>query len=65
MRNSNPGKLVQHEDGRKGIAYHDDQDYSWRKENKVVVQFIDEDHRPKGKKRAVKEDKLKQIGYVD
>lgn len=65
MSKKNPGKLVQHEDGRKGIAYHDDQDWRWRRKEKVVVQFIDENHKPKGKKRAVHQDKLSQIGYVD
>lgn len=57
------GILVRHEDGRKGIAYRKDQNKPGI--DKVVVQFVDDDMNKDGAKRAVKAEKLTQIGFVD
>lgn len=59
------GKLVKHEDGRRGIVYNQDQLPKLEKQDKVVVQFVNKQMKPDGPKRAVKAEKLTQIGFVD
>jgi len=62
------GILIEHQDGRIGIAYHNDQMKQFSKENKYVVRFFIDNDFKKGlnkQKRAVKHDKLKQIGFID
>lgn len=60
-----PGKLVKHEDGRRGIVYNDAQLPQLLKEDKIVVQFIGVRAKPDGKPRAVLRSKLSVIGFID
>lgn len=61
----NPGYLVKHDDGRRGIAYNADQKPKFQKEGKVVVQFVKDKMKPDGPKKAVKKTRLTIKGYVD
>lgn len=65
MARKNPGYLVKHDDGRRGIAYNADQTPKFKKEGKVVVQFVKKHMKPDGKKRAVKKTKLTVKGFID
>lgn len=65
MGRNSKGILVRHEDGRKGILYSRDQKETFTKEKKAVVQFVDKDMKPTGKKRSVLSEKLTQIGFID
>ena len=60
-----PGYLVEHDDGRRGIAYHSDQKRRFRKQGKMVVQFTDEEFRPVGRKKAIKKTRLTIKGFAD
>ena len=63
-----PGKLVEHDDGRRGIAYNNDQYTQFSKQNKVIVRFFIDNEINNGlskEKRSVSHNKLKIIGYVD
>jgi hypothetical protein len=63
-----PGKLVQHEDGRKGIAYNNDQLDKFLEQNKLIVKFFIDNEIKNGlskEKRAVLSDKLTIIGFID
>lgn len=67
MRN-NSGYLVEHEDGRQGIAYDEDQIEQFTKQNKFIVKFFIDNDMKKGlnkEKRSVKGSKLKLLGYID
>ena len=62
------GLLLQHQDGRRGIAYHNDQIEQFSKQSKYIIRFFIDNDFTKGldeQKRAVKSDKLKQIGLID
>lgn len=63
-----PGKFVQHQDGRKGIAYNNDQLEKFLKDDKLIVKFFIDNEVKKGlseEKRAVHIDKLTTLGLVD
>lgn len=63
-----PGRLVEHQDGRQGIAYNNDQLEDFINKDKVIVRFFIDNEINKGladEKRSVSSDKLKQIGFVD
>jgi hypothetical protein len=51
----NSGKIVQLQDGRRGVIYNDDRPYG----NKVMVRL------DTGAKVLVRPEKLKTIGYFD
>lgn len=61
------GFIVQHEDGRRGVAYHDDQYDQFSKQNKIVVRFFETDEMKNlsKEKRTVKQEKLQTIGFID
>lgn len=64
----NSGRLIEHEDGRKGIAYQRDQSPKFASQNKVVCRFFtDNDMKKKlqDQKVAVKFEKIKVQGFVD
>lgn len=62
-----PGEIVQHQDGRKGIAYNDDQLQQFLDQEKMIVRFfLNENFKLLAKeKRAVKFEKLTRIGFID
>lgn len=62
------GTIVEHNDGRRGIAYDNDQLEQFLKQEKFIVRFFIENEIKNGlsdKKHAVKFNKLKTIGMVD
>lgn len=64
-----PGRIVVHQDGRKGIAYNDDQYKQYQEKNQAIVRFFtdseDLSSELSKEKRAVNYDKLQTIGYID
>ena len=59
----NPGSMVRHEDGRKGIVYNKNQRH--REDGKVIVNFFDKEGNLDNTNYAVDVGKLTKIGYVD
>lgn len=64
---TNAGILVEHDDGRRGIIYHEDQKKKFpNPKNRVLVTMTDEDWEPRDvKKHIISEDKLHFKGYVN
>lgn len=61
----NPGRLVKHTDGRRGIAYNRDQTRDIAAQGKAAVRFYSDAGVLATAKRLVSADKLKVVGFID
>jgi hypothetical protein len=59
----NPGKIVQHEDGRIGFAFDKEQKYGLGL--RVMVHVVTDDFKPTGDKVLWSISKIKLIGFTD
>ena len=63
-----PGRVVEHIDGRRGIAYNDDQIKEFDDKDKSIVRFFKDNDITASlniEKRAVDNDKLITQGYIE
>jgi len=62
-----PGRIVEHQDGRVGIAYNNDQMEQFIVKDKIIVRFFESDNfkNLSKEKRAVKSELLTIKGYTD
>lgn len=66
MIENTSGSIVQHTDGRRGVAYNRDQQLSKDESKRIVRFFSDKTMKDLSRqKRMVSKDKLWTIGFID